>query len=129
MNIKKGLYITLGVLCVVLGALGVVVPGLPTTPFVLAASWLFYRSSPRLQERLLNSPLGAYIRSYKRNGGMRPKVKMGVVVLMCTMVGCSIAFFIHNTLVDWIVGVAGVVGCIVVIFFVPSAQHHPNHTK
>lgn len=129
MSIKRGLYITLGALGVVLGALGVVVPGLPTTPFVLAASWLFYRSSPRLQERLLNSPLGAYIRSYKRNGGMRPKVKMGVVVLMCTMVGCSIALFIHNTLVDWIVGVAGVVGCIVVIFFVPSAQHHPNHTK
>lgn len=58
---KRYLYIVLGLVCVGLGAMGVVVPGLPATPFLLLASWLFYRSSPRLQQWLLASWLGRYI--------------------------------------------------------------------
>ena len=106
----------------VLGAVGVVLPGLPTTPFLLAASWLFYRSSPKLQQRLLNSRLCIYIRDYNERGGMRPATKVWVVVLMATMVGCSIHFFINNAVVDWIVAAAGLVGCLVVIFKVPTAK-------
>ena len=109
-------------MCVVLGTVGVVLPGLPTTPFLLAASWLFYRSSPKLQQRLLDSPLGAYIRGYNKRGGMRPATKVWVVALMATMVGCSIHFFIANNIVDWLVAAAGLVGCLVVIFKVPNAK-------
>ena len=67
---KRYLYVGLGLVAVGLGALGVVVPGLPTTPFLLLASWLFYRSSPKLQQWLLRSWLGQYIRGYQRRGGM-----------------------------------------------------------
>lgn len=119
---KRSLYITLGILCVGLGALGVVVPGLPTTPLLLAASWLFYRSSPRLREWLLASRLGVYIRDYERCGGMRKTTKVWVVALMCAVVSCSIAFFIHNPTVDWIVAIAGVIGSLVVVFKVPNAK-------
>ena len=70
-KMKRYLYIIFGLVAVGLGALGVVLPGLPTTPFLLLASWLFYRSSPRLQQWLLASWLGKYIRSYHRRGGMR----------------------------------------------------------
>lgn len=52
-------------------------PGLPTTPFLLLASWLFYRSSPRLQQWLLDSRLGKYIRSYHSLGGMTATQKAG----------------------------------------------------
>lgn len=106
----------------VLGTVGVVLPGLPTTPLLLAASWLFYRSSPKLQQRLLNSRLGIYIRDYNKRGGMLPATKVWVVVLMATMVGCSIYFFINNVVVDWLVAAAGLVGCLVVIFKVPTAK-------
>ena len=119
---KRSLYIILGIACVALGAIGVVLPGLPTTPFLLAASWLFYRSSPKLQQRLLNSRLGIYIRDYNERGGMRPATKVWVVALMATMVSCSIHFFIANRVVDWIVAAAGLVGCLVVIFKVPNAK-------
>ena len=118
---RRGLYITLGLICVAIGTVGIFLPGLPTTPLLLAASWLFYRSSPRLQEWLHASKLGIYIRSYERLGGMRRITKACVTALMATMVCCSIIFFIHNTLADIIVGIAGAIGCLVVIFKVPNA--------
>lgn len=107
----------------VLGVVGIVVPGLPTTPLLLAASWLFFRSSTRLWQWLIDSRLGVYIRDYQRRGGMRRGSKVMVVVLMASMVASSIIFFIPNPLVDWIVGVAGAVGCYVVIFQVPNAKN------
>lgn len=119
---KRTLYISLGTLCVALGALGVVLPGLPTTPFLLAASWLFYRSSPRLQEWLISSRLGVYIRSYEERGGMRKVTKALVVLFMMAMVICSIIFFIHNAVADWVVGIAGTIGSLIVIFKVPNAH-------
>lgn len=119
---KRPFYISLGILCVALGALGVILPGLPTTPFLLAASWLFYRSSPRLQEWLVGSRLGSYIRSYEEHGGMRRLTKVFVVLFMMTMVTCSITLFIHNAIADWVVGIAGAIGSLVVIFKVPNAH-------
>lgn len=119
---RRRLYIALGLICVALGTVGIFLPGLPTTPLLLAASWFFYRSSPRLREWLLNSKLGIYIRNYENLGGMRRTTKVGVVVLMCSVVCCSIIFFIHNALIDWIVGIAGVIGSLVVIFKVPNAR-------
>ena len=68
---KKFLFITIGVLSVILGIIGIFVPGLPTTPFILLSSWLFYKSSKRLHDRLHRSPLGKYIRSYESRQGMR----------------------------------------------------------
>lgn len=119
---RRRLYIALGLICVALGTVGIFLPGLPTTPLLLAASWFFYRSSPRLREWLLDSKLGIYIRNYENLGGMRRTTKVGVVVLMCSVVCCSIIFFIHNPLIDWIVGIAGVIGSLVVIFKVPNAR-------
>lgn len=122
MRVKRWIYILLGAGCALLGAIGVVLPGLPTTPLILAASWFFYRSSPRLQERLLSSPLGIYIRRYQERGGMLRSTKVWVVLFMVAMVSCSTLFFIHNALVDWIVGIAGAIGCMVVTFLVPTAK-------
>lgn len=53
---------------------------------------------------------------------MRPRTKVMVVILMNTMVCCSIHFFIHNTVVDWIVGILGLIGTFVVIFKVPNSK-------
>ncbi len=120
--IRRKIYIAVGCLCVALGALGVILPGLPTTPFLLAASWLFYRSSPRLQEWLHASKLGIYIRSYERLGGMRPSTKLFAVALMAGMVACSVVLIIDSRVADWIVAAAGAIGCLVVIFAVPTAK-------
>lgn len=107
-----------------LGVLGVIVPGLPTTPFLLLASWLFYRSSPRLQQWLLDPWLGKYIRSYHRHGGMTATQKAGAVGVMVFFVLLSAFVFIPSTSVARpIVLAAGAVGALTVIFAVPNAKN------
>ena len=121
---KRTLYIIIGVICVAAGALGIVVPGLPTTPLLLAASWLFYRSSPALQRRLLASRLGVYIRNYERRGGMMSRTKVWVCLLMTAMVLLSSLVLIKPIAIKIFVGCLGLIGLAVVIFWVPNAREN-----
>jgi uncharacterized membrane protein YbaN (DUF454 family) len=118
----KPLYLILGILSVVLGTVGVFVPGLPTTPLVLLASWCFYRSSPRLQAWLLQSFLGKYIRDYRDKGGLTLRKRICIILLMATMVAISTIFFIKTLPIRIIVWAAGAIGCVVVGFIVPKAH-------
>ena len=111
-----------GVIAVVLGAIGVFVPGLPTTPLVLLASWCFYRSSPRLQAWLLQSFLGRYIREYQTKGGVTTRKRIYIILLMALMVAISTIFFISSLAVRIVVWSAGLVGCVVVGFVLPKAK-------
>lgn len=120
------LLIVLGGLSVLAAALGVVVPGLPTTPFVLLASWCFYQSSPRLQKWLLQSFLGQYIRDYQRRGGITTRKRVYIILLMLAMVSISLIFFIHSTLLRIVVAAAALIGCIVVGFVLPKAKNDSN---
>ena len=120
---KRYLYIIFGLISVGLGALGVVLPGLPTTPFLLLASWLFYRSSPRLQQWLLASWLGKYIRNYHKRGGMTIAQKASAIGIMVTMVLLSTFVFIPaGSVARIIVPIAGAIGVLTVIFAVPNAK-------
>ena len=111
-----------GVIAVVLGAIGVFVPGLPTTPLVLLASWCFYRSSPRLQAWLLQSFLGRYIREYQTKGGVTTRKRVYIILLMALMVAISTIFFISSLAVRIVVWSAGLIGCIVVGFVLPKPR-------
>jgi uncharacterized membrane protein YbaN (DUF454 family) len=121
-SVVRWVLIALGCLCVALGAVGVFVPGLPTTPLLLLASWLFYKSSRRMQEWLLASPLGVYIREYERRQGMTLAQRVWALSLMTVMVAVSCIFFIDSAVVRIIVLSAGCVGCVVVGFVVPRAK-------
>lgn len=122
-KLKRFIFALSGLVCVVLGAVGVVVPGLPTTPFLLLASWLFYRSSPHLQAWLLASWLGVYIRDYQKNGGMTATQKAKACGLMVAMIALSVFVFIpEGSKARIIVPIAGAVGLLTVIFAVPNAK-------
>jgi len=76
-----------------LGILGAMLPVMPTTPFLLAASFFFARSSPRLNHWLLNSPVfGPFLRDWDRHRGVRLRVKVVAVVAMVTAVAASIVW-------------------------------------
>ena len=67
----KTLYIALGTLSLALGILGIFLPLLPTTPFLLLTAALYFKSSPRLYNWLLNQKhLGPYIRNFRENNAI-----------------------------------------------------------
>ena len=69
-----------------MGALGVVMPLLPTTPFLLVAVWAFSRSSPELAEKIRNHPVvGPYIRDWQDSGVIPTRAKVFAVVMMAAM--------------------------------------------
>jgi uncharacterized membrane protein YbaN (DUF454 family) len=89
--IGRGILASLGVLCIALGVIGVFVPGLPTTEFVLAASFLFARSSPRLERWLeSNRWFGPSLRRFRETGGMPRRTKMLALASMWIGLGVSI---------------------------------------
>jgi uncharacterized protein len=106
-----------------LGFLGIIIPLLPTTPFLLLAAACFANSSDRFYEWLMNNRwLGKYIRDYREKRGMKLRSKifslsllnitiaysvvfateniMVRIVLICVAVGVSIHLLLLNTLKD-----------------------------
>ena len=84
---------SLGMLCVALGIIGVFVPGLPTTEFLLAASYLFARSSPRLEHWLeSNRWFGPTLRRFRETRGMPRRAKM--VALTSMWIGLSVSIYV-----------------------------------
>ncbi len=74
---RKYLFISLGILATGLGLLGVILPVLPTTPFLLLAAILFSNSSEKFLHWLLTNKLcGGYIRNYREGKGMLLKQKI-----------------------------------------------------
>jgi uncharacterized membrane protein YbaN (DUF454 family) len=103
----------LGVLAVVLGGIGVFVPGLPTTIFLIMASYCFARSCPWLEERLLRVPLFAPYMGFIDDGRpMSARARVISMTAMWTSVLLSLAWLrgsgrLSTALAATIIGVAG----------------------
>lgn len=88
---RRWLSIALGLVFVGLGALGVFLPVLPTTPFLILASACFVRSSPWLNAWLLNSPIfGPLLRDWQRHRRVRRRVKHLSAALLIMAVALSV---------------------------------------
>lgn len=89
----KALLIILGSISLALGVIGIFVPLLPTTPLLLLAAALYFRSSPKLYDWLLNHPrLGTYIRNFREHRAIPLRVKIVSVSLVWLTIGyCIIA--------------------------------------
>lgn len=90
---KRVLYVVLGLIFVGFGYLGVILPGVPATPFLMVASFFFMRSSPRMHRWLHRAPLvGKLLRDWELHRGIRKPVKIFAVCMVVTAVTCSIIF-------------------------------------
>jgi len=95
----RTLWLIAGTICVVLGAIGIVLPILPTTPFLLAAAACYYKSSPRMHKWLLNNKwFGEYIRNYTEGKGLTKKTKITALALLWATIGISTVFMLNRLL-------------------------------
>jgi uncharacterized protein len=119
----KILFVLLGTLCIALGTLGVFIPGLPVTPFLLLASALYLRSNERLYNKLIgNKFLGKYIIRYQKNKGMTLKTKIYSILLMWVMISVSVFFVIDDIVIKIIVVAVGLIGTVVMGFIVKTIE-------
>ena len=83
----------LAAICVILGFVGIFVPGLPTVPFLLVAAWAAGRGWPVLEAWLLNHPRwGASIRAWREKGAMPRRAKWassGMMAVSALLMGFS----------------------------------------
>jgi uncharacterized membrane protein YbaN (DUF454 family) len=97
---KKRLLIGAGTLSTGLGIIGVFIPILPTTPFLLLAAACYMRSSERFYRWLTNNRVfGAYVRNYIEGRGMPTRMKIFIILLLWLTIGLSITFGVQNTVV------------------------------
>jgi len=102
----KTLWLTLGLLATACGVAGIVLPLVPTTPFLLLAAFAFARSSPRLHTWLVTHPrLGPPINDWRRHGAINRRGKLAAIALMAATLGFSVAIGVGA----WIILVQAVV--------------------
>lgn len=116
----KWFYLILGTISTGLGFLGIFLPLLPTTAFLLLAAWCYARSSERFYNWLLNNRLfGKYITSYLEGRGVPVRTKVWSLVLLWITILASAIFFVDNIYIR-ILLIAIAIGVSIHIITLPS---------
>ncbi len=96
--LKNHTMIILGWFFVLLGLLGVLLPVLPTTPFMIVAAALFAKSSPRFHQMLLNNRwFGKVLRDWEERGVVSRRIKVRATMLIILTFSISIVM-LHQQL-------------------------------
>ncbi len=120
-------WISLGSIFVGIGAIGIFVPGLPTTIFLILAAACYIRSSERLYNWLIkNKTFGKYIKDFREGKGMPQRAKITALSMMTIFVLLAVLPFspiaIPNNTMRIIVIAAGMIGFYYVSFRVPTKK-------
>lgn len=120
---KKPLFIFLGFLSLTLGIIGIIIPGLPTTPLVLLAAYFFSKSSAKFHQWLLNNRLfGKYIKEYQENPSISLKTKIIAQLMMWSMIFYAVYFHIDFIPAKIMVILVGLIGFWYVVFRIPTRK-------
>ena len=115
-RLVRGLLWAAGTVSLILGLIGVVLPGLPTTPFVLLAAACYAKASPRLHAWLLNHRLtGPMLRDWEANRSLTRRTKAISVGSMLLMVSVSIWSFRGSVGAQLVLLALGLIGAWVVL--------------
>ena len=116
---KRTILISLGLLCVGLGFVGVFVPGIPTTIFLIIALWAFTKSSEKLRHWLLNHKrFGPILNNWQEHKVVPRRAKILMVVLMSLAV--ILFYYSSQSLILTIGLIIILVSVAIYVIFLPS---------
>ena len=119
----KSFLLLLGFIFVGLGFIGIIIPGMPTTVFMILAAACFAKSSPKFEQWILDLPgIGRFVQDHRDGLGMPQKSKAIAITMMVLAVTLSIIFAITSTLVQILVGGVGIIGVWYVGVRVPTKE-------
>jgi uncharacterized membrane protein YbaN (DUF454 family) len=103
--VKKNFFILFGIIFLILGTIGIVIPLLPTTPFYLLSAYFFGKSSEKYYKFLMNNRVfGKYIKDYYEKKGITLKNKVNTIIFLSLGIGWSI-YKTQNTHMEIFLGV------------------------
>ena len=114
----KIIYFSLGLFLAGLGLAGVIIPGLPTTIFMILAAACFFRSSNKMYDWVINHPLfGESVLRFRSGKGMPLKAKYSAIIIMWFFISVSIFVFLylHALWIKVIIILSGFIGTIFII--------------
>ena len=122
-SVVRGCWFVAGWLAVGLGAVGIVVPGLPTTIFFIGAAWCFGKSSPRFERWVLDLPrIGPMVRSHREGLGMPRRSKIAALSMMWAAILISAVLLRDRPAIVVTVIALGVVGSAYILWRVPTRE-------
>ncbi len=125
----KILFIALGIISMTLGAVGALVPGLPTTPFLLLALFCFTKSSEKLNRWFRNTKLfEKYVKPFEQDKSLTGRQKLTIQLTAGTMMFLSF-LLIGNTAVRLFLIIAFILHNYVFIFVIKTRKEGFSETK
>jgi len=123
-KMMRGIYVIVGTIALVIGAIGLFLPVIPTTPLVILAAACYYRGSERLHTWILRSRwFGETIKNYQAGRGLTRDTKVRAIFLMWTTIIISAWFFVSNHFVRVaMIGVA--IGVTVYLVRLPTLERN-----
>jgi uncharacterized protein len=119
-TLKKALFTVLGTIFLGLGAIGIVVPILPTTPFLLLSAACYLNGSEKMHRWLLNNKVfGSYIKNYREGKGISAKGKIFTLSLLWITILYSTFFFVSSAAVQAVLLAVGI-GVSAHLFRIPT---------
>jgi uncharacterized membrane protein YbaN (DUF454 family) len=120
----QALYFFLGWLFFALGAIGAVLPVMPTTVFMLMSLWAFSKSSQRFHDWLYNHRIfGPSLQQWKQNHIIPLKAKVTAIFFM----SCSMTYLLaYSSAPTWAIASAAVLMLYAAIFILTKPSHPPN---
>jgi hypothetical protein len=110
---------------VAVGAIGIVVPGLPTTVFFIIAASCFGRSSPRFEQWVLGLPrIGRMVADHRAGLGMPRRAKVVALATMWIAIGLSCVLLRDRLVIVAVVAALGIVGSAYILWRVPTRASH-----
>jgi len=99
-KLKRGFFIFVGTISIGIGVIGIIVPVLPTTPFLLLAAICYMHGSQRLYNAFLcNRFIGSYVRNYLEGRGMSMKMKIWTLSLLWAAIACTATLATNNLII------------------------------